>query len=135
VTASKWSEIKHKANVAERPPAIEFSCRPWTPLALDGHAAAMSRILTALEADPRAIGPVVSFDDKTEILDALFQVARALLEARRRLSLQLVNRIRHGSGTAPLQDHPLAQPRADGTSATQLRSANVVGSQVVRSCA
>ena len=72
-----WHEIKHKAGVAEPPSAIEFSCLPWTRLELDGHGAAMDRILTALEADPRAIGPVVSFDDETLRFDALFQVEGA----------------------------------------------------------
>jgi hypothetical protein len=70
---SKSSGIKHKAVLAEGPPAIEFSCLPWTRLELDGHGAAMDRILTALEADARAIGPVVSFDDETLRVDALFQ--------------------------------------------------------------
>lgn len=53
---------------------IEYSCRPWAPLQLDGHADAMDRILDALEADPRALGPVVGYDDDTGRVGAIFQV-------------------------------------------------------------
>jgi hypothetical protein len=59
-----------------------FSCLPWTRLELDGHAAAMDKILTALEADPRAIGPVVGFDDGTLRVDALFQVSTGDADVR-----------------------------------------------------
>lgn len=52
----------------------EYSCRPFAPLALDGHADAMNKILDALEADPRAIGPVLDYDDATEQVGAIFQV-------------------------------------------------------------
>jgi hypothetical protein len=72
-----WSEIKHKASVAERSSQIEYSCSPFAPLGLDGHADAMDRILDALESDDRAIAPVVSFDDEVGRVDALFQVELA----------------------------------------------------------
>lgn len=54
---------------------IEYSCRPFASLALDDHGDAMSRILGALEADPRALGAVVGFDDELGRVDATFQVA------------------------------------------------------------
>lgn len=70
----KWSEIKHKAKGL--PPAlIEFSCRPWTRLDMDGHGDAMDDILDALLADDRALGASgVVYDDKTRQVSTTFQV-------------------------------------------------------------
>jgi hypothetical protein len=67
-----WSEIRHKSPSGAAP--IEFSCSPYARLPLDGHADAMSRILDALEADPRTIGPVVGYDDELERVSSTFQV-------------------------------------------------------------
>lgn len=67
-----WRAVKHKS--PSRPAPIEFSCSPWATLPVDGHADAMDRILDALEADLRALGPVVGYDDGVCRVDAIFQV-------------------------------------------------------------
>src|SRR5687768_10985416 len=72
VSNAPWAEIEHKSTAS--PIAVEFTCSPWAPLALDGHGDAMRRILTALEHDQRTLGPVVGYDDERERVDALFQV-------------------------------------------------------------
>ena len=74
---SPWREITHVGTASHRRAAIEFTCSPFAPLALAGHADAMDAILDALAADPRAIGAVVGYDDKAGRVDAIFQVELA----------------------------------------------------------
>lgn len=74
----KRSEINHKDGVDAGSATIEFTCSPFAPLALDGHADAMDSILDALEADPRALGVGgVGFDDKNGRVSTTFQVELA----------------------------------------------------------
>lgn len=52
----------------------EYSCRPSASLSLAEHADVLDSILDALEADVRALGPVLSYDDASQRVEALFQV-------------------------------------------------------------
>ena len=52
-----------------------YTVQPFAKIPVDGDAGdLLDRILSALERDPRALGPVVGYDYERQRVDAIFQV-------------------------------------------------------------
>lgn len=57
------------------PTMTEYSVRPFATVPVDGDAAdLLNAVGDALQADPRALGPVVGYDYERHQVDAIFQV-------------------------------------------------------------
>lgn len=53
---------------------VEFTAQPSAYAELDVGGIQLGAILSALEADERALGPVVGYDPETRRVDAIFQL-------------------------------------------------------------